>query len=399
MIIINDNYNDVEKRKIEIVERKGIGHPDTLADILANICSIEFSKYCLKEFGFILHHNFDKLYIGAGRIIYEDSKIIVKDKIKINLNGRCSNKYNKKIIDIKGILEPKIKEFLVNLFEIARVEDYFEININSTQNSKRDNWYMPESKKDLPELDTLLASDTSVCVAQGNMSLLEELALKLEQSLYNYKDNNLPIHKYKELGSDMKFMLVRVEKEISVHICIPVLRKAYNNNEEYDIIINRYKEILNKQAKEIIGDKDYNYKILVNENSSNTYDRYTLILGSCIECGEEGVVGRGNDINGIISVYRENTKEAEAGKNPSYHTGKVIAHIIKKISSRIYKELNIKNTIVAIQKNKNELLNPYLLEVSIEKKNKNIEEQIDKIIKEEFNKDYIFEILKSKKIF
>ena len=258
---------------------------------------------------------------------------------------------------------------------------------------------MPESKKDLPELDTLLASDTSVCVAQGNMSLLEELALKLEQSLYNYKDNNLPIPKYKELGSDIKFMLVRVEKEISVHICIPVLRKAYNNNEEYDIIINRYKEILNKQAKEIIGDKDYNYKILVNENSSNTYDRYTLILGSCIECGEEGVVGRGNDINGIISVYRENTKEAEAGKNPSYHTGKVIAHIIKKISSRIYKELNIKNTIVAIQKNKNELLNPYLLEVSIEKKNKNIEEQIDKIIKEEFNKDYIFEILKSKKIF
>ncbi|MEM7826325.1 MAG: methionine adenosyltransferase, partial [Candidatus Aenigmatarchaeota archaeon] len=45
--------------EIEIVERKGIGHPDTLADALAENLSVAYSNYTLQQFGLILHHNFD----------------------------------------------------------------------------------------------------------------------------------------------------------------------------------------------------------------------------------------------------------------------------------------------------------------------------------------------------
>jgi S-adenosylmethionine synthetase len=41
----------------EFVERKGIGHPDTLADALAEHLSVNYSRYTKKRFGAILHHN------------------------------------------------------------------------------------------------------------------------------------------------------------------------------------------------------------------------------------------------------------------------------------------------------------------------------------------------------
>ena len=45
---------------IEMVERKGIGHPDTLCDALAETISTALCRYYLDHFGLILHHNVDK---------------------------------------------------------------------------------------------------------------------------------------------------------------------------------------------------------------------------------------------------------------------------------------------------------------------------------------------------
>ena len=50
----------------EFVERKGRGHPDTLADGLAEYLSVKYSLYTLKKFGAILHHNFDKIGLLGG---------------------------------------------------------------------------------------------------------------------------------------------------------------------------------------------------------------------------------------------------------------------------------------------------------------------------------------------
>ena len=53
-------------RPVEIVERKGLGHPDTLADALAERMSVAYSRHCLERFGAVLHHNLDKLYLRGG---------------------------------------------------------------------------------------------------------------------------------------------------------------------------------------------------------------------------------------------------------------------------------------------------------------------------------------------
>ncbi|MBI5775778.1 MAG: S-adenosylmethionine synthetase, partial [Nitrospirae bacterium] len=45
---------------IEIVERKGKGHPDTICDAVVERISVELASAYTKAFGRILHYNIDK---------------------------------------------------------------------------------------------------------------------------------------------------------------------------------------------------------------------------------------------------------------------------------------------------------------------------------------------------
>ena len=68
-ILINDSKRmPLEKQPIEIVERKGVGHPDSMCDAIMDQVSVELSKAYLKEFGAILHHNTDKSLLVAGDV-------------------------------------------------------------------------------------------------------------------------------------------------------------------------------------------------------------------------------------------------------------------------------------------------------------------------------------------
>ena len=56
-----------EARGIEIVERKGLGHPDSICDALAENLSRALCREYRRQFGLILHHNVDKVLLSGGR--------------------------------------------------------------------------------------------------------------------------------------------------------------------------------------------------------------------------------------------------------------------------------------------------------------------------------------------
>ena len=111
---IVEDYKNPENENIEIVERKGIGHPDTIADKLAQECSRVYSKYCYEHFGCILHHNIDKLYVGGGLFLLEQGKIVRHSKIRVELNGRVSNTMNGEKIDLENIFIPVLSFKLIS---------------------------------------------------------------------------------------------------------------------------------------------------------------------------------------------------------------------------------------------------------------------------------------------
>ncbi len=396
-IIIKKDYIDPDNNNIEIIERKGLGHPDTLADKLAEECSRVYSQYCIDNFGCVLHHNFDKLYIGAGCFRYEDGKVNMYQPVKVFLNGRASNTMNGKKIDIESMLVPVIKKYVSSVLPRLDVEKELEIHINCTQNTKVHNWFTPESIEDVPDAKKVFANDTSLCVAHYPSTVCEEIAVKAEQFFWNYNDN-YATPKFDDIGQDIKVMVSRIEKDITLTLCIPVYPDKFSNNEEYTNILKKYEKLMSEYISQINGIDKYNLKIEVNRMASGDYLFYSLSKGSCIECGEEGIVGRGNNSQGIIPAFRPHTMEAPCGKNERYHTGRVLSFLANRAVKRIYEECGVKASMYCLTKNKNNLLEPFLMYLSVDKE-ENID-QIKQIIDEEFNEEtYLTKILEEHKLF
>src|SRR5574339_734083 len=76
--------------EVEVVERKGLGHPDTISDALAERFSIAFSRFCLDRFDRLLHHNVDKALLagGAARPAYGGGEVLAP--IEVYLAGRAT---------------------------------------------------------------------------------------------------------------------------------------------------------------------------------------------------------------------------------------------------------------------------------------------------------------------
>lgn len=80
----------VSSLPLELVERKGLGHPDTLCDALAENLSRVLCAAYLERFGVILHHNVDKALLrgGAARPAFGGGEVL--EPIELYLCGRAT---------------------------------------------------------------------------------------------------------------------------------------------------------------------------------------------------------------------------------------------------------------------------------------------------------------------
>ena len=102
-----DTYSDFEE-----VEKKCVGHPDTLADGLAEHLSRKYSIYTRDKYGAILHHNFDKVGLlgGASYVRFGEGRLT--SPIRVLLNGRASTRFGNSLIPVNDLLTIWSKEFL-----------------------------------------------------------------------------------------------------------------------------------------------------------------------------------------------------------------------------------------------------------------------------------------------
>lgn len=59
---------NMERVRYEAVERKGIGHPDTLCDAIAELASRKYSEAVYEMTGRLPHHYFDKVMLMGGAV-------------------------------------------------------------------------------------------------------------------------------------------------------------------------------------------------------------------------------------------------------------------------------------------------------------------------------------------
>ena len=185
------------------------------------------------------------------------------------------------------------------------------------------------------------------------------------------------------MGSDIKIMGFRYKDDFEITLCIPQIGKYVHSLDEYKRNI-----LFAKKYIENIFNKNKIKKNKIYINTRDNYEKgelYLTAIGSSIESGDEGLVGRGNRVQGLISPTRLMSMEGVAGKNPVYHIGKVYYVVAQKISDEIYKEFSITNEVALISQSGRDLFDPWVVFIHVQKssigdvKIKNI---VKKIIKE-----------------
>lgn len=295
----------IDTLPVEIVERKGIGHPDSLCDGMAERISVEYSKWCLEHFGMILHHNFDKVQLVAGEanVYYGGGEMI--RPIRIQIAGRGLPTW-------KGVKIPMdtiaIEAARAHLRETLRYLDPVQhVVIDS---------YAGRGAEELQyTVDNIVANDTSFGVSHWPRSDVELTVYETAQYINYTLINELP------LGEDVKVMGARKGDVITLTIALPFIASRIHDAAEYmeaktaaQAAIQRFAEALTQR------------QVRVDVNTADNVEAdavYLTLTGTSAEQGDDGAVGRGNRVNGLITPFRATSLEAAAGKNPVSHVGKL----------------------------------------------------------------------------
>jgi S-adenosylmethionine synthetase len=320
----------IEELDVELVERKGRGHPDYIADGSSEAVSRALCKYYLKEFNVILHHNVDKGLVFGGKAhpIFGGGQ--VDEPIQIIVAGRAVTEVLKdgEIIPIPiGSLSLRaIRDFLKKTFRFLNVDCDVIIQYMIRQGSV-DLVKTFEFGKDKP-----LANDTSFGVCFAPLSQTERLVLETELYLNSPKiKKELP-----EVGEDIKVMGLRKSKQIDLTVAAAIISSLTPDLDHYlsvkEEIKNRVADLATK-----ITDKPVNVYV----NSADKPEKgviYLTVTGTSAEHGDDGNTGRGNRVTGLITPCRPMSLEATAGKNPVSHVGKIYNVLATRIANRIYEE-------------------------------------------------------------
>ena len=326
------NEVPVPMRNVEIVERKGIGHPDSVSDALAEEVSKALCRMYKKEYGHVLHHNTDETQIAAGSAAPKFGGGSVISPAYILLVGRATTHVGEgadlKSLPCMPVALKAAHEYLTKTFPNLDVDSEIILDAKLGMGS--------DDLTGVYKASGHLANDTSFGVGYAPYSITDSVVLKTEEYINGAMKKDLP-----ETGQDVKVMASRVGRDMTVTIACAMVDKYVPDAQHYQSVIEQMYDKVYDNALKIIGDEDINLKIEL--NTGDDYDRgvyYLTCTGLSQEMGDDGSVGRGNRCNGLITPYRPMSMEATSGKNPITHIGKIYNVMSKLIADDIAEKVS-----------------------------------------------------------
>jgi S-adenosylmethionine synthetase len=330
-IIVEDlKQTPLEKQRIEIVERKGLGHPDYICDAVMDQISINLSKEYLEKTGSILHHNVDKSLLVAGEAEPRFGGGIVKQPMLFVFGDRATSEFNGTKIDVQEIAIRVAKEWFRKNMRFIDPEKHVKYQVELKQGSVGLIDIFKRKGK------VLGANDTSAAVGYAPMTRTEKIVLETERFLNskNFKQ------RFPESGEDIKVMGFRINNTLNLTISMAFVDRFINSEEEY---FEKKAKILEETEKFVTANTDFE-TVNIQLNTLDARGRglgglYLTVLGTSADSGDSGQVGRGNRVNGLISLNRPFCSEAAAGKNPVSHVGKIYNVLTYRIAQHVYDEV------------------------------------------------------------
>ena len=321
------NQVPVPMGKIELVERKGIGHPDSVADALAEEVSKALCRMYKKEVGTVLHHNTDETQIAAGQSSPKFKGGCIVDPTYILLVGRATTHLKDKDLPCKPTALKAARDYLKKTFPYLDSESEVVLDARIGQGS--------DDLRGVYQTSKFLANDTSFGVGYAPYSLTDKIVLETEEFI-NGKLKKI----MKGTGQDVKVMASRVGKELTLTVACAMVDKFIDDADHYVSTVQELKDRVYDNALKIAKD-DLKVKLFVN-TGDNIKKKvfYLTCTGLSQEMGDDGSVGRGNRANGLITPYRPMSMEATSGKNPITHIGKIYNIMSKLIAEDVAKKVS-----------------------------------------------------------
>ena len=317
----------VEDQAVEIVERKGIGHPDSICDGVAEHVARALGNTYLDRFGKILHFNTDETQLVAGEADPRFGGGEMQSPIYLLIVGRATKSYDGERIPTETIALDAAREYLEA--HIPRLTFGRDIVVDAR---------FGEGSGDLTGVfsggtDVPVSNDTSYGVGHAPLSETEEIVLEIEQSLNGEYAASNP-----EVGPDVKVMGKREGDHIHLTLAVAIVDEFTPDIEAYDDAVNRVRS----HAVELARSRT-DRNVTVDVNTADNYDAnsvYLTVTGTSAEQGDDGSVGRGNRANGLITPNRSMSMEASSGKNPVNHVGKIYNLLSTEIARRVATEVD-----------------------------------------------------------
>ncbi|UCH38193.1 MAG: methionine adenosyltransferase [Candidatus Bathyarchaeota archaeon] len=322
----------IEKTNIEIVERKGQGHPDYLIDGASEAVSQALCQYYDETFGVVLHHNVDKGLLVGGRAnpYFGGGEII--EPINVIVAGRAITQVTK---------NDKLIQIPVGRIALEAIKGFLHANLRFLDTTRHviGSYMIRQGSIDLIKnfeamQDMPLANDTSFGVSYAPLSQTESLVIETERYLNSKRvKRTLP-----ELGEDIKVMGLRKNKHVDLTIAGPLISSLTPDLDHY---LSIKEEIMNRVAT--LADGIVEYPVTVHVNTADQPDKgnvYLTVTGTSAEQGDDGNTGRGNRVHGLITPCRPMSLEATAGKNPINHVGKIYNVLAVRLANQIYENVS-----------------------------------------------------------
>lgn len=371
---------------IELVERKGLGHPDYIADAVAEASSVALSKYYIDHFGTILHHNLDKVLLvgGQSKPVFGGGEVI--HPIYIIVAGRATEfvttNHSFERVPVGTIVISAVKDWIKKNFRFLDPERHVVVDYMIRSGSVDLVKTFEAGAKSIP-----LANDTSFGVGFAPLTPLEKLVLSVERELNSPRlKSELP-----ELGEDIKVMGLRVGNKIKLTIAAALISHLIPDPDHYMSVKEEIKEQVLDIAAKIVPKSEV--EVYVNTADNPKLGIYYLtVTGTSAEHGDDGATGRGNRACGLITPMRRMSLEATAGKNPVSHVGKLYNVLAYKIAERIIKEVpKIREVYIELLSQIGRpITRPQIANISILTENPegfgNLKSDVESIVRDELSK-------------
>jgi len=331
-IIVNGlKQTPLEEQRFEIIERKGLGHPDTICDSIMNEVSVRLSKEYLERFGAVMHHNIDKALLVAGEVETRFGGGVVKNPMRLIFGDRATYKVGEVEIPIEEIAIQTAKEWIRKNLRFVDPDEHVTYQVEIKPGSTALTDIFKRGGR------TLGANDTSAAVGWAPLTKTEKAVLNLEKYLNSEEFKR----RFPESGEDVKVMGLRDGDKLDLTVSMAFVDRFFEDEKQYFEKKAEVLEEINRFVKEKYEFEEINVQLNTLDTAGRGVDGiYLTVLGTSADGADSGQIGRGNRINGLISLNRPQCSEAAAGKNPVSHVGKIYNLLTHKIANEIYEQVD-----------------------------------------------------------